>query len=172
MPQPATACCSTCFWGLLVGFLKHSATDAAACRSGCRSTLKIGLGLFGKKISDQNINPIPEQSSVRDWQSPSGQMLQLQLRSYLCPPTWNTCRALFCGGKGGRSCPGCPGTAPGGGGWSNSTCAAEVAASAPCAPPPEGWGWGSTDVPCSCPPLGGGVRNPRGGGGVNALPCG
>ena len=35
------ACRNTCFWGLLVGVLKHSAA--------CRSTLKIGLGVLGKK---------------------------------------------------------------------------------------------------------------------------
>ena len=69
---------STCFWGLLVGVLRHAAA--------CRSTLKIGLGFFLGKISDQNINPILEQSSVRDWQYPSGQMLQLQLRTYACQP--------------------------------------------------------------------------------------
>ena len=37
----AAACRSTCFWGLLVGVLKH---DAA-----CRRRLKIGLGLSGEK---------------------------------------------------------------------------------------------------------------------------
>ena len=45
------------------------------------------VGTFWGKISDQNVNPISEQSSVRYWQYPSGQMLQLQLRSYLQPGT-------------------------------------------------------------------------------------
>ena len=71
-----------------------------------------------------------------------------------------TCFALFCGGEGGRNCLGCPGTAPGGGGWPSSTCAVEAAASAPCVPPPKGWGWGSTDVRCSCPPSWGGSATP------------
>ena len=53
-------------------------------------------------------------------------------------------------------CLGCPGPAACGEGGSCSTCAAEVSASSPCAPPPEGWGWGSADVPRSNPPLGGG----------------
>ena len=53
--------------GLLVGVLNHVAT--------CRSTLKIGLGFFGGEISDQNINPIPEHSFVRDRQCSGGQML-------------------------------------------------------------------------------------------------
>ena len=55
----AAACCSTCFWGLLVGVLKHAAA--------CCSTLKIGLGF----------NPIPEHSFIRDGQYSSGQMLHL-----------------------------------------------------------------------------------------------
>ena len=38
----------------------------------------------------------------------------------------------------GGSCLGCPGTAPGGEGRSSSTCAAEVAASAPCCTINEG----------------------------------
>ena len=63
------ACRSTCFWGLLVGILKHAAT--------CRSTLKIGLRLFGKKVSDRNINSISEQSFGKDGLYSSGQMVHL-----------------------------------------------------------------------------------------------
>ena len=46
----------------------------------------------------------------------------------------------FCMGGGGGGLPWLPRHGPWGRGWSNSTCAAEVAAAAPCAPPPEGWG--------------------------------
>ena len=49
------------FWGPVGGGLES-----------CHSTLKIGLGLLGGEISDQNINSIPVQSFVRDRQYSSG----------------------------------------------------------------------------------------------------
>ena len=66
----------------------------------------------------------------------------------LCPLLW---------GGGGEKLPWLPRHGPLGGGGSSSTCATEVAASAPCAPPPEGWGGDRPMSPApDAPPFRGG----------------
>ena len=77
----------------------------------------------------------------------------LQRKPDQCPFLW---------GGGGEKLPCLPRHGPGGGGWPSSTCAAEAAASAPCAPPrPRGMGVGVDRCPLLLPPpLGGTMPSP------------
>ena len=61
----------------LLSSVKHQRLKHAAAR---HSTLKIGVGRFRAKISDQNINPISEQSTASCRQYSGGEMVHLGLR--------------------------------------------------------------------------------------------
>ena len=90
------------------------------------------------------------------------------IRRRACPVRFPPSRcSLFRGGEVGRNYLGCPGTAPWGGGGVQLHFYCGGRRLPPLRAAPKGWGWGSTDVPCSPPPP---AKSASSGGGGGSMP--